>query len=449
MIFLINTGNISTNTTGIGTNATNITTNTNNITSNDTDITNLQTELDATQTGAGLGTGGSYTANSSANYIKTATSLTDADNKLDAQAKCNADGVTANTTNIGTNTGKFGTAGTVEASKAVVVDASRNITNFNNIQADGTITSGNSITIDGTGATQGSITESHGKISFGDETLVTTGNVGIGTSSPDATAILDLSSSAKGFLPPRLTSKQINAIVLPAEGLTVYNTTVRAIWWYNGTEWEMSKSKDGESCGDVTYSGHTYHSVIIGKQCWMTENLNVGTMIDVSYSQTMNSTIEKYCYSGVELICDVYGGLYQFGEMMQYSYTEGAQGICPTGWHVPSDDEWKQMEMALGMSQLSADETGPRGTDEGKKMKSTSGWYNNGNGTNSSGFNALPGGLTYNELFSNMASEGYWWSSSRRLDWQPWTRSLSYFDNKVDRDYANTLIGFSVRCLKN
>jgi hypothetical protein len=82
---------IATNAADISTNQTNISTNTSNISSNDTDISNLQTELDGTQTGAGLGTDGNYTANGSANYISSATSLKDADNKLDAQLKANAD----------------------------------------------------------------------------------------------------------------------------------------------------------------------------------------------------------------------------------------------------------------------------------------------------------------------------------------------------------------------
>jgi len=105
---------VKTNDDDIATNVTNISTNTTNISSNDTDISNIQskmtsdstafqTELDATQTGAGLGTGGTYTANSSANYITTATTLQDADNKLDAQVKTNDDDIATNVTNISTN----------------------------------------------------------------------------------------------------------------------------------------------------------------------------------------------------------------------------------------------------------------------------------------------------------------------------------------------------------
>ncbi len=82
-----------------------------------------------------------------------------------------------------------------------------------------------------------------------------------------------------------------------------------------------------------------------------------------------NGIIEKYCYDDNTSNCDTYGGLYQWEEMMQYVTTPGAQGICPDGWHLPTDEEFKTMEMALGMSQSEADNTGWRGTDEGSKLK--------------------------------------------------------------------------------
>ncbi len=128
----------------------------------------------------------------------------------------------------------------------------------------------------------------------------------------------------------------------------------------------------------------------------MAENLNVGSMINGSSNQTNNGIIEKYCYDDNTSNCDTYGGLYQWEEMMQYVTTPGAQGICPDGWHLPTDEEFKTMEMALGMSQGEADDTGWRGTDEGGKMKEsgTTHWYSpNMGATNSSGFTALPGGL--------------------------------------------------------
>ena len=92
--------------------------------------------------------------------------------------------------------------------------------------------------------------------------------------------------------------------------------------------------------GNPQVGGGYYRTVSVGNQCWMKDNLNVGTRIDNTVVQAQNATVEKYCYNNSELNCNTYGGLYQWNEAMQYSTTEGSQGICPTGWHVPSDTDW-------------------------------------------------------------------------------------------------------------
>ena len=88
------------------------------------------------------------------------------------------------------------------------------------------------------------------------------------------------------------------------------------------------------------------------------------------------------------------------------------EGICPSGWHIPSDEEWQTIEMSLGMSEAEAAERGWRGSPVGDYMKSTSGWNNNGNGSNSSGFTGLPGGYRYSGGFAYDGYYGYWWSAS-------------------------------------
>ncbi len=123
---------------------------------------------------------------------------------------------------------------------------------------------------------------------------------------------------------------------------------------------------------------------------------------------------------------------------------------CPAGWHLPSDAEWKQLEMYLGMTQAQADATGYRGTDQGTQMKTTSGWYNNGNGTNSSGFSGLPGGYR-NRLgsFDLVGYGGYWWSSTEGSSRTAWTRYLGYTNASVRRYDGYEAYGFSVRCLRD
>jgi len=98
----------------------------------------------------------------------------------------------------------------------------------------------------------------------------------------------------------------------------------------------------------VSYGGKTYSTVLIGDQCWFRENLNVGNMIAGTIEQSNNGTIEKYCYGNILANCNSYGGLYQWPEAMKYQGTAGAQGICPTGWHLPTDMDYTVLTTFLG-----------------------------------------------------------------------------------------------------
>ncbi len=143
-------------------------------------------------------------------------------------------------------------------------------------------------------------------------------------------------------------------------------------------------------CGDTLLDardGKKYKTVQIGSQCWMQENLDFGLMIDGTYSQTDNDTIEKYCYDNDSLNCGIYGGLYQWNEMMNYLLIPGTKGICPAGWHLPSSEEWTQLSNWLGGLSIA-----------GGKLKETGTlhWRSPNTGaTNISGFTALPGGHGY------------------------------------------------------
>ena len=174
--------------------------------------------------------------------------------------------------------------------------------------------------------------------------------------------------------------------------------------------------------------GNSYAVVTIGTQTWMAENLNY-------------ETADSWTYDNDPANGDIYGRLYNW---------EAALTACPSGWSLPSDDEWKTLEIFLGMSQSQANATGFRGTDEGEKMKSTSGWYNNGNGTNSSGFTALPGGYCdISGSFIGLGDSDLWWSLSESSGTSAWYRGLHYNYDQVGRGYYNKAHGFSVRCLKN
>lgn len=99
--------------------------------------------------------------------------------------------------------------------------------------------------------------------------------------------------------------------------------------------------------------GNEYNTVLIGNQCWMKETLKKGTMINSEDEMEDNSIIEKYCYDNNPINCETNGALYQWNEIMQYSATEGTQGICPSGWHIPSIDEWEDLRNYIEGSESS------------------------------------------------------------------------------------------------
>jgi uncharacterized protein (TIGR02145 family) len=181
--------------------------------------------------------------------------------------------------------------------------------------------------------------------------------------------------------------------------------------------------------------GKSYLTVQIGSQCWMAENLNVGQRINGSENQTNNSTIEKYCYDDNGNSCDQYGGLYQWDEMMQYTTIEMTQGVCPKGWHIPSDNEWQELEIHLGMDSGDAASAGMRGTDQGAQLREGG----------SSGFKALMAGKRNTEAtFESLGDYTTFWTSSGT------TRTLSTSWAQIYKgttDPKNN--GFSLRCVED
>jgi uncharacterized protein (TIGR02145 family) len=127
------------------------------------------------------------------------------------------------------------------------------------------------------------------------------------------------------------------------------------------------------------------------------------------------------------------------------------QGVCPTGCHLPSDEEWKELEMYLGMSQAEADKTGWHGTNEGGKMKDTVYWVSPNTGaTNESGFSAFPGGYRDYKFgyFYNLHEEAKFWSSTESGIYNAFIRGLQYDRSDIityTSNYKNT--GASVRCI--
>jgi uncharacterized protein (TIGR02145 family) len=190
--------------------------------------------------------------------------------------------------------------------------------------------------------------------------------------------------------------------------------------------------------------GRKYKTINIGQQIWMAENLNTGQRIVNTQNQTDNQLFEKYCYNNDEAYCDTTGGLYQWAEMMQYTQTISTQGICPSGWHIPDDEEWKTLEMTLGMTTDEAEKLAVwRGTDQGIQIQQ-------GGGT---GFEALFAGYRSGSDFNflNQGVSGYFWSSSNGILYATTAigRAVELTHGGIWRNEENNQNGYSVRCVSN
>ena len=262
----------------------------------------------------------------------------------------------------------------------------------------------------------------------------------------DASAILDAKSTEKGFLPPRLTTIQRDAIGTPAEGLIIYNYNHKALELFNGKVW--SPLSGGFLCGISQVAdadGNTYNTTLIGEQCWLAENLNTGSMIDVTVHSSNNSTIERYCLLNVADSCGQYGGLYKWDEMMAYETEEGAQGICPVGWHIPTYDEWETLVTYLGGWNDASNKLREAGTRH---------WSIGNTGTNTSGFTALPSGYLFNNTYWNSYESGYFYTSTENPGNTTqagayWITNNNVFPRvRADPTYKKD-DAMPVRCIKN
>ncbi len=223
--------------------------------------------------------------------------------------------------------------------------------------------------------------------------------------------------------------------------------------------------------------GKSYSAVKIGTQVWMSENLayllevhSNSEFVDFTGATTASDSIRYgvYVYNGTDVTAakaeanySTYGVLYNWYAAMAGASSSDAnpsavQGVCPTGWHLPSDAEWKTLEMELGMTQDDADKAGFRGTNKGSQLAGNSDLWDSGNleensefGT--SGFLALPDGFRdySNGTFRNQRSNGGWWISTQGNSSYAFYRYLNYDFNTIYRGYGNKPFGFSVRCLRD
>ena len=185
-------------------------------------------------------------------------------------------------------------------------------------------------------------------------------------------------------------------------------------------------------------------TVTIGTQTWTVLNLDVATFrngeiipeakTDEEWSAAGINEQPAWCYYEN----DPKNGT-KYGKLYNWYAVNDSRGLAPTGYHIPTDEEWTVLSTFLGGEDVA-----------GKKMKSTSGWNNYVNGTNSSGFSGLPGGYrNYHEDFFNVGDEGYWWSASEFFHLLTWSRELGYYYSDLSRRFKYKDFGLSVRCVRD
>ncbi|MCQ2061470.1 MAG: fibrobacter succinogenes major paralogous domain-containing protein, partial [Fibrobacter sp.] len=229
--------------------------------------------------------------------------------------------------------------------------------------------------------------------------------------------------------------------------------------WYDGNEWSWDLPKEAYLNPEVEYDtiidardGKSYKTVKIGDQVWMAENLNYADS-----NQTPSLKGKSWCYDNNEKYCDVTGRLYTWaaaidsvalandsnnpqkcGNGKTCTLSTVVQGVCPSGWHLPSEEEWNLLFTNVGDKHV------------GKMLKSMNGWENGGNDDNAYGFSALPAGIRYNDgYFRDAGDDAYFWSASEYNSFGA-CRMLLYYDSEYAyMYYLNKNDGFSVRCLQD
>jgi uncharacterized protein (TIGR02145 family) len=189
-----------------------------------------------------------------------------------------------------------------------------------------------------------------------------------------------------------------------------------------------------------TRDNKTYKAVKIGNQTWMAENLNF-----------QPSTGNSWCYDKRTENCNIYGRLYDWntamgGKASSNNVPSGVQGVCPSGWHLPFADEWDRLAESVGGQK---DNYGMY-YSTGKALKATSGWNGGGNGTDTYGFSALPGGRRdYGGRFYGADYYGDWWTATEGSSDNAYGLHMYYGYDYVYEYYDVKSDGFSVRCVKD
>ena len=293
-----------------------------------------------------------------------------------------------------------------------------------------------------TGATLNSTVTNSSLTSVGTLTnTIISGKLVVGaTSAASNSAVLEASSTTQGFLPPRMTTIQRDAILSPATGLVIFNTTTNGLEVKSSNGWVLLTPSTAVSLP----------TVVIGTQQWTDKNLDVltyrnGDLIPQVTDPTAWAalTTGAWCYFNNDP--SGYGSIY--GKLYNWYAVNDPRGLAPQGWHIATSDELATLRTTLGGS-----------TVAGAKMKTTTRWttpnplYKGAGATNESGFSGLPGSYRDSDgsFFNFIGQEGYWWTATE------FNTTIAYhyqlgkdFDNAVWGKILNKKRGFSVRCIRD
>lgn len=179
-----------------------------------------------------------------------------------------------------------------------------------------------------------------------------------------------------------------------------------------------------------TRDGKKYKCIKLGKQVWMAENLNF---------ETENS----WCYGNSSRNCSIYGRLYIW---------ESAMDACPEGWKLPNDQDWKDLEVYIGMNKHIANEKFYRGENEANLLRAQGDEYwikTNDNINDKFDFSALPAGVRDADgVFIDLGKETFFWSSTKYTEITAWTRSIQISNKQIFRFANPKILGYSIRCIK-
>lgn len=221
------------------------------------------------------------------------------------------------------------------------------------------------------------------------------------------------------------------------------------------------------------FHGYEYPLLTLGNRCWFAENLRSSlysngdsipsNLSDSAWGSTSNGATAIYgeeegCMNFLPNgdACDPDWSLAEYGRLYNWYAVNDQRGLCPSGWHVPTDLEWIELEVSLGMTELEANSNNYRGTDQGNQLKTTFGWQTiwepDANGSNSSGFSGLPGGYRESDGYFGFEDEtppayGVWWSSTL-IENNAWYRLLGS-SPQILRNQYDLRAGFSVRCVQD